>query len=676
MRKPFNIIFSTIAVLFFLLIATVCILPFIINPNNFKPEIVAAFKDHTGRELSLDGELTLSLFPWIGISTGKIVLSNIDGPFATLEESNIKVQLLPLFSKKVNISRITLKGLVLNLAKNKQGVANWADPSKASAPAAASSKQIQQSALVALAIGGFAVDQARINWDDQETGQHLKITDLNLNTDKFSFDQPVAIAASLNATGTDSATIQAIKLSTELTVNQQLDTFLLHHSDLQITTTGPRIPGKSLMTGLTIADMALDMTQQTTKIDGLQLKIGDMTLTAELSGSSIKDKPLIQGPVTVASFSPAKLLQQLSITLPAMQKDTALSKLAINFSLAATADSVDLQNLQLSLDDSQIKGSISLKNFIQPSLRFILAIDTLAVNHYLSPVNKLPIASPAMLLAVGFFSIPVEHLRKLDAEGTLSLNKLNVNGLTMQEVNLDLKSKNALITTKQSVKHFYQGSYVGDLRMDTKGDKTMVTINETTEHLQLEPLLKTLNAPDRIGGLVNISAQLQGQGRKLDELKTSLNGQLSFLIKDSVLKGFNLQKIIDTVKGRESGTAIVSDSKQEQMLFSEISGTATIINSLLQNNDLVAKSSKVQIDGKGKLNLNSAALDYKINAKPFNATEPVVINVTGTLDQPSYSLDIASLLTDQNKAKIDKLINKIDKKLGSNVGDLLKSFLK
>ncbi|MEY3880833.1 MAG: hypothetical protein RIQ94_1629, partial [Pseudomonadota bacterium] len=571
MGKPVKIIFSTITALFLLLIAAVCI----IDPNDFKPEIVAAFKHHTGQELALEGDLKLSLFPWIGISTGKIILSSGQGPFATLEESNIKVQLLPLLAKKVEVSRVVLKGLVLNLVKNKQGLANWTAPSKASAPAAASSKQIQQPALVVFALGGLAVEHARINWDDQEAGQHFEITDLNLNADKFSFDQPVAIAVSLNATGTGYTTVQTIKLNTELTANQQLDIFSLHHSDFQIITKGPE---KSLMTGLTIADMALDIGQQTVKINDLQLKVGDMTLIAELTGTSIKDKLLFQGPVTVVSFSPAKFMQQLSVTLP----PNALSKLAVNFDLAATDDSIELKNMQMSLDDSQIKGLVSLKNFVQPSLRFILAIDTLAVGTYLPLANKSLRASPAMLLAVGFSSVPAERLRKLDAEGTMTLGKLNVNGLTMQDVHLNLNAKNGLITTKQSIKRFYQGSYAGDLRMDTTGDKAMLAINEKIDHLQLEPLLKVFNAPDYIGGVVNATVQLQGQGRKLDELKTSLNGQLSFLIKDSVIKGLNLQKIIDEGKVLIKGVASPLDAKNDQTLFSEISGTAMITNSLLQ----------------------------------------------------------------------------------------------
>jgi len=696
--KPLKIILSTLAAMVLLLIAAACILPFVIDPNDFKPEIASAVKDKTGRELVLDGDLKLSLFPWIGISTGKMALSNAPGfqdlPFATIEDSDVKVLFLPLLSKKVEISRIVLKGLVLNLAKNKQDITNWADlpPSKDTktvAPAAAvAGKQIEQPAMAAFTIGGIAIENARINWDDLKTGQHIEIKDLNLNTDKFAFDEPVGIAVSLSASDTKSTALHAIKLNTELSVNGQLDIFALRHSDLQVTTTGETVPRKSLTAALTIADAALDMGQQTAKISGLQLTSGDVTLSAEMTGTAIKDKPSFQGPVTIAQFNPAKVLQQLAIAMPAMQDATALSKLAINFDLAATADSVDLQNLVISLDDSQIKGAISIKDFEQPAIRFLLGIDALDADRYLPAADKSakPITSPAVLLAAGFSVVPVETLRKLDAEGTVSLGRLKISDLLMQDIHINLTTKNGMVTTQQSVKQFYQGNYAGNLSMDARGAKSMLSVNEKIDHVHIEPLLKDYNGAAKMSGIVNASAQLQGQGHKTDELKATLNGQLSFLVKDSVMKGFNLQKIIDEGKALIKGSALPSDSKNDQTLFSEMSGTATITNGLIQNNDLVAKSSKLHVDGKGSLNLSSEALDYKVDAKLLKAdvaaAEPeqvkgaVAINIAGTLSKPSYTIDIASLLTDENKAKIDKLINKLDKKLGSGVGNLLKNFLK
>lgn len=62
---------------------------------------------------------------------------------------------------------------------------------------------------------------------------------------------------------------------------------------------------------------------------------------------------------------------------------------------------------------------------------------------------------------------------------------------------------------------------------------------------------------------------------------------------------------------------------------------------------------------------------------------PIVVDMAGTLADPDYRLDMAALLTEKNKAKIerfldknkgkiDKLKDKLDKKLGPGVGDLLK----
>jgi AsmA protein len=435
MGKPLKIILSTVAAMILLLIIIACILPFVIDPNDFKPEIAAAIKEKTGRELVLDGDLKLSLFPWIGISTGKAALSNApefqDRPFASIDESHVQALLLPLLSKKVEVSNVVLKGLVINLARNKQGISNWDDLTASNSAAAADTgKQDQQPEPAAtpatFSIGGISVENARINWDDLKTEKHIQIKDLNLNTDKFTFDKPVNIAVSMSALNDQSKSIQDIKLNSELNVNEQFDHFRLKHSELQITSSGESVPGKSLTAVLTAADITLDMNQQTAKMSGLQLKSGDMTLSAELTGNSIKDKPSFQGPVTLAPFSPTKVLQQLAIAVPVMQDTNALSKLSAGFDLTAAADSADLQNLVLTLDDTQIKGAVTIKNFAQSIVGFNLAIDALDADRYLPPTDKSskPIASPAVVLAAGLSALPVETLRKLNADGTVSLDKL------------------------------------------------------------------------------------------------------------------------------------------------------------------------------------------------------------------------------------------------------------
>ena len=712
MRKPVKIILSIIAALVFLIIIAIFTLPFFIDPNNFKPEIAAAVKDKTGRDLTMTGELKLSIFPWLGISTGKMALGNAvgfqDRPFATLEESDVKVKLLPLFTKKIEVSRIVLKGLALNLAKNQQGVSNWSDltasyTKKITDPPSINNngKLDETDTMAILAIGGIDIENALINWNDQQSGKRLLIKDINLNTDKFSYDEPVAADLSLVVLNPETKFTESVKLTTGLTVNENLDTVVLSHSDLQTTAEGENIPGKSLTVTLTVADTALDMSKQTVKLSGLQLKSNDVTLSAEISGNNINDKPSFQGPVTVAPFNPAKLIKQLGIDVPVMQDANALSKLAASFNLLATENSVDFQSLAMTLDDTQIKGSTSIKDFALPVITFNLAADEMDVDDYLPPVtdkSSKPITSPAVVLAVGASALPVETLRKLNIDGQLSLGKLKINGLAMQDLQLDLSAKNGIIKTQQSAKAFYQGSYNGSLSVDVRNKKPTLALNEKIIHVQVEPLLKDFNGEARMSGMVDASAQLQGQGNNIGELKSSLKGSLGFLFKDSVVKGFNLQKMIDHAKALVKETALPTHNKNDQTLFSEITGTASINNGLIQNNDLVARSSKLHINGKGNADLNTEKLDYKINARLIKAEAtatvpeqvhdtPINITVAGTFSKPTYTLDVAALLTDKNKAKIekfvkknqekiDKIADKLDKKLGPGTGNLLKGLFK
>ena len=710
MGKPVKIILSVIASTVLLIAIALLVLPFFIDPNSFKPEIAAAVKEKTGRDLTLTGELKLSVFPWLGLSTGQMALGNAAGfqdqPFATLEESDIKLKLLPLLIKKIEVSRVVIKGLTLNLAKNPQGASNWDDltvsgTTTTTASVNHSGKQVESEALAVLAIGGIAVENARIAWHDQRSGTRLLIKDVNLNADNFSYDKPVAVDLALVVLNPDTTYTESIKLTAELTVNEKWNQFALSHSDLQTTAEGEHIPGKSLTATLAVADAILDRANQTLNVSGLRLKSKDVTLSAEITANNLNDQPSFQGTVAVAAFNPAQLMTQLGISIPVMQDAHALNGSEINFNLLATENSVVLQNLTMTLDDTQIKGSMQIKDFAQPVIAFNLAADAIDVDRYLAPVNdqsSKPIASPAVALAAGALALPAESLRNLNIEGQLSLGKLKVNGLSMQDFQLNLSANHGVIKAQQSAKEFYQGSYNGNLGVDMRNKKPSMSIDEKIRHVQVEPLLRDIKGVAQMSGAVDLSAQLNGLGNNAGEFKSSLNGSLSFLFKDSAVKGFNLQKMIAQAQALIKEPALPANNNNDQTLFSEITGTATLSNSVIRNNDLVATASRIQINGKGSADLNTESLDYKLNARLIEtaatATKPaqfhdtpINMTVAGTFSKPTYTLDVTALLTDKNKAKIeefidknqdkiDNLANKIDKKLGPGVGDLLKGLFK
>ena len=715
MSKPIKILLSILAVIILSIVIAIFTLPFFINPNNFKPEVIAAVKNNTGRDLTLTGDIKISLFPWTGVSTGKMTLSNAIGfqekTFASLEESAIKINLLPLFLNKIEIDQVIIKGLTLNLEKNSQGINNWDDLTRSNvtnvkplSPIANNNKpEATNNGLTLLAINGVAIENAVINWKNQRSGKILLIKDININSNKFAYDEPVTVDLSLMAMSPETNWTESIKLRTGLTVNQALTSLALDHSDLQLKTIikANNNEDKSILAALTINNVAMDRTKQSLNVSGLKLTSQDISLSAEIAGNTNNSKFSFQGPITIAPFNLRNVLNQLDIKVPALQDAKTLSKAAATFNLLVTDNAVDLQNMTLTLDDTQIKGSTTITDFSKPAITFNLASDNMDLDPYLAPIadkKSRPINSPAIILALGTSTLPVELLKKLIINGQLSLERLKVNAMTMQDVQLNLDVKEGLINAQQSAKGFYAGSYNGVFSVDMRNNNPILSINEKIVHVQIEPLLNDFNGATKLSGLLDLSTQLEGQGNNAKELKSSLKGNLSFLLTDCVIKGFNLQKIIDDAKTLIKEPTLPADNKNDQMLFSKLSGTATINNGLVQNNDLIGIASKMHLNGKGTADLNSEKLDYKLNARYIKTkattTEPeqlidtpININIAGTFAKPTYTVDLAAILSDKNKAKIDQfidknhnkideIVHKIDKKIGPGLGNLLKGLFK
>jgi AsmA protein len=681
--KSLKIILSVVLGLVLLIVVVLGAGLLFIQSNNFKPQLIAAVKQKTGRDLVIDGDLKLEFLPTLGLSTGKIMLSNATGfqpaQFASLEHSRVDVELMPLLSKKIEIKRIVLTGLTLNLARNHQGQSNWDDLSAKKTPSSTSAAQQITSAatlgtvaaLNAHSIGAITIENGQINWQDAQAGKNIVVKNLTMNTESVQFNQPVEMAWSFIMVDTDSNINQAVKFNTLLTVNEKLDTISIERSRLQTTMTGDNIPNKSLISTLTVATGSYSKPEQKFNLQDIEFKSGDLNITADMAGEQINTKPALQATINIAEFNPTKLIQEFALPAPMMAKNN-FNKLALNFHIATTPDSFVIQNLVLNLDDSTAKGSLGIKNFALPALNFDLAIDTLDMDRYLSPVDKQKksITTPTMALTAGTAAIPIETLRKLNIDGQLAVAKLKINDLNLQEIQFHLKAKDGLISSKQAIRQFYQGDYTGNLTVDARTAQPTLSLDEKMTQVQIEPLLQDYKGKAVLRGILDASAQLQGQGTTAAALKSSLKGGIKFVCKDGAVLGFSVQNMIDKGKALLKGTNVNTDSQQGETPFVLLSGSAAIQNGIINNQDLLAKTTKFQVDGKGSANLHTEALDYQLTTRTLKAaatpTEPeqlgetpIIINVGGTFSNPQYNVNVSAVV-EKNKAKLENALEKLN----------------
>ena len=90
-----------------------------VDPNSYRGDIEKAAREHSARVLTIRGKLGLKVFPSLALSVGDVELSNRPGfgqqPFLTVQNASIGVKLLPLLSKRLEVSRVQLEGAHLNL---------------------------------------------------------------------------------------------------------------------------------------------------------------------------------------------------------------------------------------------------------------------------------------------------------------------------------------------------------------------------------------------------------------------------------------------------------------------------------------------------------------------------------------------------------------------------------
>jgi AsmA protein len=104
MGRTLKIIAILVGALVALLIAAAIVFALVFDPNDYKDKISAGVKEATGRDLVIEGELELSLFPWLAIEIGRTELGNAPGfddtPFASFDSARLSVQVLPVLLRR------------------------------------------------------------------------------------------------------------------------------------------------------------------------------------------------------------------------------------------------------------------------------------------------------------------------------------------------------------------------------------------------------------------------------------------------------------------------------------------------------------------------------------------------------------------------------------------------
>jgi uncharacterized protein involved in outer membrane biogenesis len=185
-----------------LLVAALVALPALIDVNSYKPLIVSQVKTATGRDLVIDGPISLSLLPTPTVSVTGVKFFNAPGSknanMVEVKSVTVKPSLLALLGGSIEVSEVTLVEPKIVLEINAEGKPNWEfTPSVAEAKPAAAKPSTPRP----LSLGRLTIDNGTLIFSDSKAGLSVVADKANFTASVGSIDGPYSLAGDASING-------------------------------------------------------------------------------------------------------------------------------------------------------------------------------------------------------------------------------------------------------------------------------------------------------------------------------------------------------------------------------------------------------------------------------------------------------------------------------------------
>jgi AsmA protein len=705
------------------------------DPNDYKDEIRQIARDKAHIELTLNGDIGWSLFPWLGLELHEAsvaTLSKPDQPFADLQMLGLSVRVLPLLRREVQMSDVRVEGLNLRLNRDKDGHGNWEDigkpavaaapaptptttePSTAGEPASGSDKPAQP---IKLDIDSLTVNNARIEFNDERSGQQFSAESIQLSTGAVHEGSTIPV----KLTAFFGASQPALRARTELNGNLRFDRALKRYQfeDMRLSgeASGEPLQGKSL-TFVAQGQLLVDLAANVAEWNGLKLSANQLRAIGELKANDLDKDAQISGGLSVAQFDLAKFLDSIGQPLPAMAEGS-LSKVELVSRLKASPTSLAFENINLKLDDSTFSGRIAVEDFAKQSLRVQLKGDTFDADRYLPPksadANSAAQARQAEVQSAeaagaagttplpdaptkGAWSteklLPVERLRALDVDADLNFGQLTLSKLPIHNAALKANGLGGLLKLENLRGELYNGSFETKGSLDVRPAVPTLSLQTRLNKVPVERILQSQGQKPPVKGALTLTSDLSGTGNSQKALIDSLNGSASFALYDGVLLDANLEQQLCTGIATLNRKALSTAPRGKDTPFQELKGSLNIRNGVASNPDMKVRIPGLTVNGNGDIDLRVLGMDYRVGiiiegdksdmpdpacqVNPRYAGIEWPLRCRGPLELGAKAcrLDKDGLGKVAARLAGDKLSEKLEEKLGNKVSPELKDALK
>ncbi len=567
--------------------------------NEYRGLIAEQVKSATGRDLTISGELNLSLSLSPSVVVEGVTFANAPwgsrNEMVKLKRLAVEVDLLPLLSGDVRVKRLVLVGLDLWAETDAKGRGNWElGPTGITARKKA---EPQSSGLGTLpVVNRVRIEDLSLTYRDGRSGKKttLRIASLDVRSDGIDAPMNIALTGDLNG--------QAVKLSGQL---GSLET---------------------LMKGGAPYPVTLDLTAS-----GLSLKVkGAIAEPRKARGLDLK--------LSVDAQDLGPLAKAAGLTLPkipAFKLTTAVSD---------PKGGYRLDGLKAEIGGSDLEGraSVTLAGVARPAVSAELTSKLIDLDALLppGPAGK----APAKVKRDRVFAadpLPTEGLKAVDARVKIKIGRLVAGGLAVNDIELALVLGAGRLDVKPLKAVIGGGKINGNIVVDGSRAVPAITVNLDARQIDYGAVLKQLNFTGIASGKVDAAINLKGRGSSVRAIMAGLNGRARI-----VTQGGKVESGLLNVLSADVMSALpFVDSKGDKDIrcgvvdFDIRKGQASA-------KALVFETGGLSMIGRGGVNLKDETIDINIDPRAKKVSllklAMVPVNVGGTLANPTAIPDLGA----------------------------------
>lgn len=702
MKKFLKIILVLVVLIVIALVTLGIVFARKIDTVGFKQQVSLWVHNKTGRDLVIAGDIKPSFFPWVGIKIHDVRLSNAKGfapeNFLSVKEADLKVKVLPLLKGQVDIGKLTLEDLSLNLTKDAQGRGNWQDltrgnrspASLAVAPAVIKSELNSQPHAWKVSLATIELNNAAINWNDLQHQQQVQISKLHIKGRNIAENTKFPLALAFDLASNQPKVAGHFKLDSDVTVD--LDQQVYQLKNVKFVGLFDKLPKLEFFA----TEILANFKSYQLSAPKIRLSFGTMRANANLSMTQLMATPLFNGGLYTANFNLKDFLRDFGIELNT-QDVKALQSVMLQTTFNGTANKLYFNPLQIKLDDSDISGYFSAGLTGSKIMDFALKANKINVDRYLpakkqnptpagappavtASANAVP-ATPATMVAASVASPASSSvLSKMRLNGSLQIGELTVADTKFNNFYTQLFLTGGVFQATPLTADVFQGKTRGKVVVDLRSALPRFNIDENLAQIQINQLTKS----DRLTGTANIETHLGMQGADTNSLLSTLNGHLKFTVQNGALLGINIPYQINRVLALVHKQAVPDEQGVENKTdFGIFTGSGLFSQGVFTNNDLLMQSQQFKLTGNGTVNLPTQAIVYRVNVVGLNQEKDAQGNlipmerqlkipllITGSLSHPIVTPDIQAIAETLLKEKVLDKIEKFQQRPGNSPEEL------